>query len=193
MNQNQPFECLFMGGSEDIVYQQMNDNEAAATALNGKAFTVNADLHYFFAKSTLYWYNSDGAGEYDSAMRYVHAVATNTLTLSCEQFVTENIQDTSYIYPGILLDVDWELKQVELHCDAAGATAAENFVVLLDSDKGTYWDTTYYTKDMNTVTDVIWVPEGGPITISKNDLLNFTWANVGSADWGLKAWYRRLA
>lgn len=193
MNQNQPFEPLYMGGSEDIVYQQMDDDEAAVTALDGKAFTVNKDAHTFFAKSTLWWQNSDGASSYASGMRYVHAVTANTLTLSCDQFITEDIQNTNYLWPGIKLDVDWQLGQVELHCEKAGATASENFTIALDADKGAYWDTVYYTKDMNGVSDIIWVPQGGPITISKKDLLYFDWANVGSANWGLKVWYRRLS
>jgi len=193
MNQNQPFEPLYMGGSEDIVYDTCDDDETCTTALAEKAFTVAMTGHTFFAGSTMYWYNSDGAGVYKSGMRYLHAVDTNEITLSCNFFVEEDIQDTSYIYPGILFDVDWELKQVELHCEAAGATASEMFSIDLDSNKGSYWDTNYYEKDMNGVKDIIWIPESGPITISKKDLLNFTWANVGSANWGLKVWYRRLA
>jgi len=193
MNQNQPFECLFMGGTEDMVYDTADDNIACTGALGGKAFKVKMTGHTILAGSTMYWYNSDGAGIYDSAMRYVHAAETNYITLSCENFTAEDIQNTSSIYPGILFGVDWELKQVELHLEAAGATASENFVVALDANKGTYWDTTYYTKDMNGVQDIIWIPEGGPITISKNDLLNFTWADADSRNWGLKVWYRRLA
>lgn len=192
MNQNQPFECLYMAGAENIMVTQMDDNEAAAGAYDGKAFIVNADVHYFFAGSTLYWYNSDGAGVYQSGMRHVHAVATNTLTLSCDKFAAENIQNTSYLYPGILFDVDWELKQVELHL-ASAVTASEDFIIVLDANKGTYWDTTYYTKAMAGVTDIIWVPESGPIAISKKDLLHFTWTNSESINWGLKVWYRRVA
>ena len=193
MNQNQPFECLYMGGSENIMVTQLDDNEAAATALNGKAFLVNLNTHFFFAGSTLWWEDRDGTSAYNSMMRYVHSKTADTLTLSCDLFVAEDIQDSNYLWPGIKLDVDWELKQVELHCDAAGNVAAENFVILLDADKGIYWDTTYYTKDMNGVSDIIWKPEAGPITISKNDLLYFTWANAVSANWGIKVWYRRLA
>ncbi|MFH2034003.1 MAG: hypothetical protein ABIJ26_04795 [Candidatus Margulisiibacteriota bacterium] len=192
MNQNQPFECLYMGGSEDIVYDVFDDATAAAIKLDGKAFYAKMTGHTFFAGSTMYWTDTDNTSAYKHGMRYVHAVATNYVTLSCDYFQTENIDDECQLWPSIVWPVDWQLKQVELHLEAAGATAAENFVIALDSDKGAYWDTTYYTKDMNGVADIIWIPEGGPITISKDDKLNFTWANADSRNWGLKAWYRRL-
>jgi len=181
-----------MGGSEDIVYDVFDDATAAVTRLNGKAFYAKITGHTFFAGSTMYWTDTDNTSAYKHGMRYIHAAATNYLTLSCDYFQTENIDNECQLWPSIVWPVDWELKQVELHLEAA-ATAVENFVIALDADKGTYWDTTYYTGAMTGVQDVIWKPEDGPITISKQDLLNFTYTNVDSNNWGLKVWYRRLA
>lgn len=210
MNQNQPLEKLWMGGSDDLVYRQVDDDEAAASKYDGKGFLVNIDSHDFFAGSTLLWLDSDGASAYNTAMRKALAVAANTITLSCDQFVTEDLQDTNYICPYVAFPYDWELHQFEAHLSSASATASENLTLSLDTYSavtnslisGTpgYWGTKLYSKDMNGVQDILWVPER-PVhiagfkqmgNVAYDSVLIVDWANASSVNWGVTITYRQL-
>lgn len=85
----------------------------------------------------------------------------------------------------------FELIDVRIHLDAASATS-ENFTITLDSAKGTAYDTLVYSRDMDTVTDIIWTPEE-TLKFAAGDSLIFAWANTNTRTYGLEIRYRRAA
>jgi len=84
-----------------------------------------------------------------------------------------------------------ELVCVKLHLSAAGG-AAENFTITNDT---TYvadvYDTVYFSQDMNTTTDVLWVPDQ-PIPLSIGDVLDFAYNNANTRTYGLEIVYRKV-
>jgi len=81
-----------------------------------------------------------------------------------------------------------ELVCVKLHLDVAGG-AAENFTITINSETDAVYDTVIFSQDMNTATDVFWLPEQ-PIPIVNNDVIDFAYANSNSRTWGLEVIYR---
>lgn len=79
---------------------------------------------------------------------------------------------------------EFELEEIRLHLDSASATA-ENFVVQLQSAKGSAYNVKLYSKDMNTVQDLVYQPTK-PHDLREEDELKFTWANSNSKTWGLE-------
>jgi hypothetical protein len=83
-----------------------------------------------------------------------------------------------------------ELVCVKLHLSAAGG-AAENFTVTINSETAAAYDTLLFSQDMNTVTDILWLPDQ-PIPIVNNDVIDFAYANSNTRTYGLEAIYRRV-
>jgi len=77
---------------------------------------------------------------------------------------------------------------VKLHLSAAGGVS-ENFTITTNSVAAAAYDTLLFSQDMNTATDVLWVPEQ-PIPITNNDVLDFAYANTNTRTWGLEVTYR---
>jgi hypothetical protein len=73
---------------------------------------------------------------------------------------------------------------VKLHLDIAGGTS-ENFTVTINSESGAAYDTLLFSQDMETVTDILWIPEQ-PIPILNYDVLDFAYANTNNRTWGLE-------
>ena len=85
---------------------------------------------------------------------------------------------------------EYELLDVRLHL-ASAATPTENFTITLDATRGTPYDVVFYTKDMASVSDVVWAPDE-PLYFAVDDKLNFEWANTETKEFGLAVRYRRL-
>jgi len=81
-------------------------------------------------------------------------------------------------------DKEFVFEGIRLHLDAASATV-EDFVIQLDSSKGSLYDVKLYAKDMNTVQDLIYQPEVQHGFMA-GDSLKFTWANTNLKTWGME-------
>lgn len=85
-------------------------------------------------------------------------------------------------------DKEFIFEEVRLHLNAVSATE-ENFVIQLVSSKGVVYNIKLYSKDMNTVQDVVYQPEN-PHEFLPKDSLVFTWTNTNSKTWGMEIIYR---
>ena len=84
-----------------------------------------------------------------------------------------------------------ELVCVKLHLSAAGG-AAENFTITNDTTHvADVYDTVYFSQDMNTVTDILWVPDQ-PIPLNPGDVLDFAYNNANTRTYGLEIVHRRV-
>lgn len=83
-----------------------------------------------------------------------------------------------------------ELVSVMLHLSATGG-AAESFTVTVNSEAGAVYDTEIFAQDMNSVQDLLWLPEQ-PVPITNSDVLDFAYANSNTRTFGLVITYRRL-
>lgn len=117
-------------------------------------------------------------------------VDANSLYLIAK-YVAETTATADYMYPGLQFDEPWEFVGFKFHGDADGATT-ENLVIQLDSDAGSLFDTVLYTRDMNGVTDIVYMFDV-PVPIRQNDVVKCTWANTGSVNWGLELIAQRLS
>jgi len=77
---------------------------------------------------------------------------------------------------------------VKLHLNIAGGVA-ENFTVTINSATDAAYDTNLFSQDMNTVKDVLWLPNQ-PIPIVNNDVIDFAYANSNARTYGLEVIYR---
>jgi len=98
---------------------------------------------------------------------------------------------TELWYVGQTYDETWELLGFKVTLSAASATV-ENFTIDVDAAKGSAFDWNVFTKDMNTVKDVIKMYEV-PFVMNANDILKVNWANTNSRTWGVEILSRRLA
>jgi len=85
---------------------------------------------------------------------------------------------------------EYELLDVRLHL-ASAPTTSENFTITLDATRGTPYDVLHYSKDMETVTDIVWIPPE-PLYFAQDDELDFAWDNTDTKEYGLAVRYRRL-
>ena len=102
------------------------------------------------------------------------------------QRATGGVALASTLAPGH----SFELLEVNLHLGAASATA-ENFTATVDAYGGAAYDVVIYSKDMNTITNVVWRPEPNLI-FSATDEIDFAWANTNTETYGLEIRYRRI-
>jgi hypothetical protein len=130
-----------------------------------------------------------GTTNYDGLRRII-AVAANTLDILAK-FVAETPGGTEIARPALQFDDDWLLHGFKLHLASASATS-ENLVCSVDANKGAAWDVNIYTKDMNTVQDVIRMFDI-PIIIAPKDIVYFTWANTNNQLWGLEVITSRVS
>ena len=83
-----------------------------------------------------------------------------------------------------------ELICVKLHLSAAGGVA-ENFTVTVDSATNAVYDTVLFSQDMNTVQDILWLPDR-PIPIVNDDEIDFAYPNTNTRTYGLEVIWRRV-
>lgn len=86
--------------------------------------------------------------------------------------------------------VDAEIVALYLHTSAVGGSG--NFVVSLDSDRGSEYDINWLTQDMSSITDLVWPTNSARHFVPKEDALNLLWTNPSSAaTWALEVYYER--
>lgn len=83
---------------------------------------------------------------------------------------------------------EFVFEEVRIHLSAASSTS-ENFVVTLDSGRGSEYDVKLYSQDMDTVQDLIYQPVD-PHEFEAEDSLVFTWTNTNSRTWGMEIVYK---
>lgn len=130
----------------------------------------------------------DSTTNYDG-LRKIIAVATNTFDIYAK-YVAETPAGTETARVAVSLDEDYLFLGFELHLSAASATT-ENLVATVDAAKGSAFDTKLYSKDMNTIQDIVYYPECS-IHQKANDLIVFTWSNSNSRTWGLSVKLQRM-
>lgn len=79
---------------------------------------------------------------------------------------------------------EFSFEEVRIHLSAASGTV-ENFVITLQSGKGSEYNVNVYSKDMNTVQDLVYQPVD-PQEFEAADSLLFTWANTNSRTYGME-------
>ena len=83
---------------------------------------------------------------------------------------------------------EFSFEEVRLHLSDALAPA-ENFVITLVSSKGALYNVKLYSKDMDSVQDLMYQPakqhDFGP-----KDSLLFTWTNTNAKTWGMEIVYK---
>jgi len=85
--------------------------------------------------------------------------------------------------------IGFELIDVRIHVGVA-PTTSENFTITLDSDTGATYNALIYSRDMATVTDIVWTPEE-TLKFAPGDSLDFAWNNSDTKTYGLEIRYRR--
>lgn len=180
------YNVLFFTGDEET--NTTLDNTAAADGgVRGtqKLTTLTSTDHGFKAGSYI-WIN--GTTNYDG-LKKIQAVAANTITIYAT-FVAETPAGTETLTAAAYFKKDWELLGFRVHLNAASATA-ENLVVAIDSNTSSAYDTNLYTKDMNTLQDVIYNFDP-PVKLNKKDVVTFTWANTNDKTWGIEVFYKLI-
>lgn len=80
------------------------------------------------------------------------------------------------------------LVSVKLNLSATGG-AAENFTITVNSATDAAYDTIIFSQDMNSIQDLMWVPDQ-PVPVVNIDVLDFAYANSNSRTYGLEVIYR---
>ena len=83
---------------------------------------------------------------------------------------------------------DFEVVAVLVHLSAAGG-AAENFTVTIDDTKGAAWDVVLSATDMETATDVVYIPTH-PIPITYKSAIKVAYTNTNSRTYGVQVIWR---
>lgn len=81
----------------------------------------------------------------------------------------------------------WILTQIGIHLSKAGASG--NLVVKVDAIDGSAYDVVLLTQDMTLITDLLWTES---VVLQAGDIVNITWANAGSATYGIKCVTEKL-
>lgn len=79
-------------------------------------------------------------------------------------------------------------EEVRIHLSAASATS-ENFTITIASSKGSEYNTKIYSKDMDTVQDLVYQPEQAH-ELEAEDSLVFAWTNSNTRTYGMEIIYR---
>ncbi len=82
-----------------------------------------------------------------------------------------------------------EIVSVKLHLTETGGTA-ESFTVTINSATDPAYDTIIFSQDMNTVKDLMWVPDQ-PIPVVEKDAIDFAYTNTNSRTYGLEVIWRK--
>ena len=180
-----PVDVYHFSGA--LAFTQALDAEAVidgGTVDQTKITRFNLDTNGLAAEDHVYL---SGTTSFDGFHKLM-AVATNTFDINAT-YVAETAAGSKLV--SIALDSDWEWIGLELALSAA-RSGAENLTVTVNADRGSAWDTTLYTKDMDGVVDLVYYPDL-PIILSAADVLDLAWANADTLTYGLKVLARRLA
>lgn len=79
-------------------------------------------------------------------------------------------------------------EEIRLHLNAASATV-ENFVITLQSARGTAYDVVLYSVGMNTVQDLVYQADQSH-SFEKGDSLVFAWTNTNLRTYGMEIIYK---
>jgi len=132
------------------------------------------------------------SGDLYNGLRRVWAVATNTFDILLKTpFVALTPAGTELWFVGASYNEPWELLGFDLHLNAASATS-ENLVIAKDAKAGAAFDTKLYTKNMNTVQDIVYRFDPA-VQMLANDVAKVTWANTNTKVWGMTIFARRRA
>lgn len=99
-------------------------------------------------------------------------------------FSTAAVAMSKTFAPG----VRFTFEEVRLHLSAASATS-ENFVITLQSHKGSVYNVVLYTYDMDTVGDLVYIP-ATPHVLEVGDSLLLEWTNTNLRTYGLEILYK---
>ncbi|KKM99853.1 hypothetical protein LCGC14_1143700 [marine sediment metagenome] len=106
------------------------------------------------------------------------------------KFVAETLANTDDILVTVTEDEKWQFVGFHLVATTSPATS-EDLSVDVDADRGASWDDNLYTKDMDTIDNIIYYPDK-PVLLEANDLVEFTYANTNTVTWGLKVLTAKL-
>ena len=147
------YDVMYFSGNEETYTTLDNTLAATGGTANGKALTILTSTDHGFKVGSYVWIS--GTTNYDG-LRLIQAVAANTITIYAK-YVAEVPAGTETLKAAAYLNQkkNWELLGFRVHLNAASATS-ENLVVAIDSAQGTAFDAKLYSKDMNTLQDVLY-------------------------------------
>lgn len=165
------------------------------TGPNNKTVRITDNAHGYLANSEIYiegMASTPADLTYLNGLKKITAVDTNTFDVKLgnfETYVAGTPAGTETAGPIVTYDEYWELIGFDLTLDAASATS-ENFTATVDANFGSAFDANLYTKDMNTIADVVF-RYSVPILLEPDDQVVFAWANTNAKTWGLRVHARR--
>lgn len=127
---------------------------------------------------------------YDGTYKILEVPTTVTMIVE-SVFIAETLTTTDLFKLTLAPGQEFEFGGFRLHLNAASATT-ENLTITLDAGAGTdIYDTNLYTKDMNTIQDIVWNIKDTPMQFDKLDELDFAWGNSNTKTYGLEVFWRR--
>lgn len=111
-------------------------------------------------------------------MKYYTADGTQAINLRCKQDAGTS---------GAMADLELAIYEVRLHLSAP--SAAEDFVVAIDSALGSKYDAVLCTKAMNALADYVYQPTSGPHYIRAGDEIKITKTNAAALTWSVTVVY----
>ena len=168
--------------------------EASANP-NDKRVTIGDNAHGYLANSQIFIEGMVSPNDYLNGLRKIMAVTTDTFDVQIgnfETFAAGTPAGTETAAPIVTYDEYWELIGFDLHLNTAGATGSDTFTASINADFGDAFDTNLYSKDMNTIKDIVF-RYSTPILLEPNDQAVFGWANANSRTWGLRVFARKYS
>lgn len=83
---------------------------------------------------------------------------------------------------------EFQFEEVRIHLSAASSTS-ENFIITLLSVKGSVYNVVLYTRDMDTLQDLVYQPTKEH-KFEDGDRLSFTWTNTNLRTYGMEIIYK---
>lgn len=149
---------------------------------------ITATAHGFLAGPSVQKFTCayvKGSTNY-AGLKRIYSVPDANSIYFFNNFTAETPAGTETLRTAYTSDRPFNWLGFEIHLSAASSTS-ENLVVSKDSDYGTAFDTKIYTKNMNTVQDIIFmVPEEEPIVCASGTVVDLTWDNTNNLTWGVK-------
>ncbi len=165
---------------------QTLNGAAAVTADGGNQTKITITGHGYAAGSYVYL---TGTVNYDG-LQYIYAKGTNDITIQ-SPFVAETFAGTETTRFAYKAPVACEIAELRIHQSAA-PTTSEDFVVTVDSARGSAYDTVVFTKALGGYADYIWTP-GEIVTFNIDDILVCTYTNTDTKTLGIELKVRRIA
>lgn len=123
----------------------------------------------------------------DATTGDVQVDVTNQVDAGGATPVITNASDTGAIATSYAPSAHFWLDSITLHLSAAGTTS-EAFTITLNATDGGTYDTLLFSQDLSkgAVTDLVWVPEGGPMLFENSDSIDAAWNNAEGRTYGLR-------